>query len=342
VPRSEITIDLGALRRNVRVLRDVAAPAEVWAVVKANAYGHGAVDVGRAALQAGAAALGVATAGEGATLRSALPEPRIVVLGPLHPGDSDIARDARLEVTVSTAELPLGLPVHLKVDTGMGRWGMTVEEAARVDRSQVVGVMSHLATADDEDPTFAFAQIERFLRVAPLFEGTPLHLANSAATIRFPDARLHAVRCGIAIYGLSPFGGDPADHELEPVLSWRSEVALVRSLAAGEGTGYGREFVAERRIRIGIVPVGYADGFSRGLSGSEVVVGGARRRVLGRVSMDAFAVELPEGGVGDPVTLIGDGLRAEELAHSLGTINYEVTCRIRSAADRARRTLVDE
>ena len=169
----------------------------------------------------------------------------------------------------------------------------------------------------------------------------PLHLANSAGTLRFPEARLDAVRCGIALYGLSPFGDDPAAHGLEPVLSWRSQVALVKTLPPGESTGYGRLFVAERPTRIGVVPVGYGDGWRRGLTGTEVLVGAARRRVVGTISMDAFAVELGDEKPGTAVTLIGGGVLAEEHARVLGTINYEITCGIHFDPGRAERKVVD-
>lgn len=339
--RSEITIDLGALRRNVRRLRRAAGSAELWAVVKADAYGHGALDVAGAALDAGASALCVATVQEGEALRRAHPGARIVALGPLAPGEDEPARAAGLEVTVSDSELPPGLPVHVKVDTGMGRWGMSEAELAAVDPGRVAGLMSHLATADEADERFARLQIERFTALAERFSGVTRHLSNSAATLRFPEARFDAVRCGIALYGLSPFGDDPAAHGLEPVLSWRSHVARARDLAPGESTGYGRRFVAERPTRIGVVPVGYGDGLRRGLAGAEVLVGGERRRILGAVSMDAFAVELDGEEAGAPVTLIGDGLLAEEHARHLGTINYEVTCGIRSSPERAGRRVVD-
>jgi alanine racemase len=341
VRRSELTIDLGALRRNVRRLRETAAPAELWAVVKADAYGHGAGDCARAALEAGASALCVSTVQEGAALRAEHAEIRILAMGPLAPGEDEIARNARLEVAVSVPELPEGVGVHVKVDTGMGRWGMSPAELAEVPPDRVVGVMSHFATADEPDEAFVRAQIERFASAAGRFPGAVRHLANSAATLRFPEARLDAVRCGIALYGLSPFGGDPAAYGLEPVLSWRSYVALAKTLAAGESAGYGRRFVAERETRIGIVPVGYGDGFRRGLAGAEVLVDGVRRPILGAVSMDAFAVELGDAGVGALVTLIGNGLTAEEHARQLGTINYEVTCGIRSDPARAERRVVD-
>ena len=337
--RSEITIDLGALRRNAAVLAEAAAPAELWAVVKADAYGHGAADCARAALDAGARALCVATAAEGAALRSANPDIRILVLSPLAEGDDELARKAGLEVTVSSPELPEGLAVHAKVDTGMGRFGMSPEEAAALDPGRVGGLMSHLATAD-EDASFAREQVEAFAAVAERFPGAVKHVANSAATLTLPEACFDAVRCGVALYGLSPFGLDPGEHGLEPVLSWRSYLAQAKTLRPGESTGYGRRFVAERETRIGLVPVGYGDGFRRGLTGTEVLVAGVRRPVLGTVSMDSFAVELGDEEEGATVTLLGDGVLAEELAHRLGTINYEVTTGIVSDPRRAVRKVV--
>jgi alanine racemase len=341
VRRSEITIDLGALRRNTARVRTAVDPAELWAVVKADAYGHGAIDAAGAALRGGAAGLCVATPQEGAELRAGFPDARILVMSPLAPGEDDVARAARLEVACSTPEVPAGLDVHLKVDTGMGRWGMALEEALALPRERVVGLMSHLATADEEDESFARSQIERFAVAAAAFPGVPAHLANSAAALRFPEARFDAVRSGIALYGLSPFGDDPAVHGLEPVLAWRSYVALVKTLAPGESTGYGRSFVAEAATRIGLVPIGYADGFRRGLTGTEVLVGETRRRVLGTVSMDSLAVELGDEQPGATVTLIGDGVLAEEHAHLLGTINYEITTGINRDPLRAERRVLD-
>ncbi|MDQ3890759.1 MAG: alanine racemase [Actinomycetota bacterium] len=340
LPRSEITIDLGALARNVARLRAAAGDAELWAVVKADAYGHGAEDAARAALRAGAAALCVATLEEAVALRAAFADVRILVLGPLAPGDSAPAREARLEVAASHPDLPDGLPIHLKVDTGMGRFGMSPDEALAAPRERVVGLMSHLATADEADAAFACTQIDRFANVAARFEGVVRHIANSAATLRFPHARFDAVRCGIALYGLSPFGVDPRDDGLEPVLSWRSYLARAKLLRPGESTGYGRRFLAERPTRIGLVPVGYADGFRRALTGTEVLVGSSRRRVVGAVSMDSFAVELDDEPEGTEVILIGRGILAEEHARAAGTINYEITCGIRSDATRAVRRVV--
>src|SRR6187200_2307071 len=236
--RSEMTIDLGALRRNVAVLAEAAGGAELWAVVKADAYGHGAVGCARAALAGGAKALCVATAGEGAALRSELAEARILVLSPLSKADEGVAREAGLEVAISSPQLPEGLAVHVKVDTGMGRFGMSPDEAAQIDPARVVGVMSHLATADEPDGDFARAQLDAFAVVAQRFPGATRHIANSAATLSIHDARLDAVRCGVALYGLSPFGRDPKEHGLEPVLSWRSYVAQAKVLRSGGSTGY--------------------------------------------------------------------------------------------------------
>jgi alanine racemase len=337
--RSEITIDLGVLRRNTAVLAEVAGDAELWAVVKADAYGHGAVDCARAALAAGARALCVATAMEGAALRRDLPDARLLVLSPLTEAEVRLARETGLEVAVSSPRLPEGLPVHVKVDTGMGRFGMSAEHAGEIDPARVVGVMSHLATAD-EDAAFVAAQLEEFAAVAARFPAATRHVANSAATFSFPQARLDAVRCGVALYGLSPFGGEPQEHGLDPVLSWRSYVAQAKTLRPGQSTGYGRRFLAERETRIGLVPVGYGDGFRRGLTGTDVLVDDVRRRVLGTVSMDSFAVELGDEPEGAPVTLIGDGLLAEEHARHVGTINYEITTGIVSDPRRAERRVV--
>jgi alanine racemase len=337
--RSELTIDLGAVRRNVKRLLDVLEGAQLWAVVKANGYGHGAVDVAGAALGAGASVLCVATVAEGLALREEFGETRILVMGPTATGrELARARDARLELVTSNGEVPEGVRVHVKLDTGMGRWGLSeLPEPG----ANVVGLMSHLASADC-DPEFTETQIVRFREATEPYRHLTRHLANSAGALRFPGARFDAVRCGIAIYGLSPFGGDPSEDGLEPALHWRSRLAQVRLLGAGESTGYGRRFVAERPTWIGIVPVGYADGFRRDLTGTEIRVGDELRRVVGTVSMDALTVELDrELPVGTPVTLIGDEVLAEDHARVAGTINYEIVCGINDDPARTRRVVVD-
>jgi alanine racemase len=336
--RSSIRIDLGALRRNVATLRRALEGAELWAVVKANAYGHGALDCGEAALDAGASALCTATVGEALLLRGRLPTQRLIVLGPSTDEECAQAREAGLELCVVADSVPAGLPVHVKLDTGMGRWGGGELPSSA---QNVVGVMTHLATADT-DPGFARAQIERFREATAGLEGITRHVANSAAALRIPESRFDAARCGIALYGLSPFGTDPAEEGLEPVLSWRSELALVKQLRTGESTGYGRRFVAAHDTWIGVVPVGYADGFRRDLTGTEVLVDGERRRVIGTVSMDAVAVELEAPlAAGTPVTLVGDGLLLEEHARVADTITYELACGLDPVEERARREVID-
>jgi alanine racemase len=336
--RSEITIDLGALRRNARRLHGVLDNAELWAVVKADAYGHGAVDVAGTVLSEGATVLCVATMPEALELRDAFPEARILVMGPTVGRELAQAREARLEVAAIDREVPEGLRVHLKLDTGMGRWGGSGLDELPVE---VVGLMTHLATADS-DPAFAREQLARFAEATQRYSHLTRHAANSAATLALPDSHLDAVRCGIALYGLSPFGRDPAEDGLEPVLRWESRLAQVKQLAAGESTGYGRRFTASAPTWIGIVPIGYADGFRRDMTGTEVLVEGERRRVVGTISMDALAIELPDRlPVGTPITLIGNGILAEEHAAVAETINYEIVCRIDSRPGRARRTVID-
>ena len=335
--RSEITIDLGAVRHNARRLLEALDGAELWAVVKANGYGHGARDVARAALDAGASALCVVTVAEAFELRREFPEARIIVMCPTD--EVAEARGARLELVISGgSEIPDEIPVHLKLDTGMGRWGLA---ELPQPPANVVGLMSHLATADS-DTAFAAQQVERFREATEPYAHLTRHIANSAAALRLPDTRFDAARCGIALYGISPFNTDPAEDGLRPALSWRSRLAQVRLLQPGESSGYGRRFVAERPTWTGIVPVGYADGFRRDMTGTEVLVDGEPRRAVGTVSMDAVAVELDrELPVGTPVTVVGDGLLIERHAQVAGTIGYEVACGINSDPARARRVIVD-
>ena len=336
--RSEVTVDLGAVRRNARTLLRALEGSQLWAVVKANAYGHGAVDVAGAVVDEGAGALCVATVAEALELRQEFSLIRILVMGPTASSrEIAEAREAKLELAVWDEEIPEGVRVHLKLDTGMGRWGLA---ELQKPGAEVVGLMTHLATAES-DPDYAAKQIELFRTVTEQYSDLMRHAANSAAALRLPSSRFDAARCGIALYGLSPFGEDPAADGLEPALSWRSYLAQVKQLQPGESTGYGRRFVAEEPTWIGIVPVGYADGFRRDLTGTEVRVSGEPRRVVGTISMDAFAVELDrEEPVGAPVTILGQGVLAEEHARVAGTINYELVCGIRADPRRARRVVV--
>jgi alanine racemase len=336
--RSDITVDLGAIRRNTRRLLAALEGAELWAVVKADGYGHGAADVGAAALGAGATALCVATVPEAHALRRALGPVRILVMGPVTSREIAEAREDGLELAIGDGDVPDGVRVHLKLDTGMGRWGLS--ELPRPGR-EVVGVMSHFASADC-DAAFTEQQVARFREATQAHTYLTRHIANSAGALRYPSARFDAARCGIALYGISPFGTDPGEDGLEPALRWESQLAQVRRLQPGQSTGYGRRFVAERPTWIGIVPVGYADGFRRDLTGTVVRVAGEPRRVVGTISMDAFAVELDrELPVGTPVTLLGHGIQAEAHARVAGTIAYELVTGINRAPERARCAIVD-
>lgn len=336
--RSEITIDLGAVRRNVHRLLDALQGSQLWAVVKANAYAHGATDIAGAALGAGASALCVATVPEALALRREFPTVRIIVMGPALNREVGQARDAHLELVVSSDDVPPGVRVHVKLDTGMGRWGVSEILSPALE---VVGLMSHVATADT-DAAYAEWQIERFRAATAPYTHLERHIANSAGALRYPSAAFDAARCGIAVLGLSPFGTDPSEDGLQPVLGWTSHVALCRLLRRRESTGYGRRFVAECDTWIGIVPVGYADGFRRDLTGTTVRVGGELRPVVGTVSMDAFAVGLDgEVPIGTPVTIIGPGVLAEEHARAAGTIPHDLVCGINSNPLRARRVVVD-
>jgi alanine racemase len=336
--RSSFTIDLGAIRRNAETLLRAAGGAELWGVVKAEGYGHGAADVSRAALDAGASALCVATLPEALHLRAALREARIVVMGPVSEREIGEARAARLELVAADGRVPEDVRVHLKLDTGMGRWGLSELPAPTRD---VVGLMSHLAVAES-DAAFTHGQLERFREATAGLDGLTRHVANSAATLRYPEAAFDAVRCGIALYGISPFGTNAKADGLEPALRWDSQLALVKRLRPGESTGYGRTYVAEQPIWIGIVPVGYADGFRRDMTGTEVLVEGERRRVVGTISMDALAVELDRKlPLGTPVTLVGDGILIEDHARVADTIGYEIATGLNTRSGRARRVAKD-
>ncbi|MDX6546787.1 MAG: alanine racemase [Gaiellales bacterium] len=342
--RATVTIDLAAVADNVTLLRERAAPAQLWAVVKADGYGHGASVVGRAALAAGAAKLCVATWEEARALRRDLPDAPVLVMSPLAPGEEEDVHGVELAVSSlegfdrlrAAAREPL--LVHVKADTGMGRWGMTAADAERVGdvlsrsgRLQLAGLMSHLASADD-DADHTRRQLERFAALSGRFPPCPRHIANSAATIATDGAAWDAVRCGIAVYGLSPFQDEPAAHGLRPALRFESYVAQLKLLQPGESAGYGRRFVAERPTWIGLAPAGYADGVPRVLSGLlDVLVRGRRRRVAATISMDQLTFVVGDEcdvELGDVVVLIGDDhgerIGAEEWARLSGTISYEI------------------
>ena len=360
--RALARVNLAAIERNVaRLRRELAPSTSLCAVVKADGYGHGAVPAARAALAGGARWLAVAAAGEAAALREAGVDAPILVMGALAPAELDVALAAQAGVVawdedfVRAVAARGGGAVHVKLDTGMGRLGTrdsqqatrVAEAAAGADGVTLGGAMTHLATADARGDAFFAEQLERFAAWAtPLKQAHPeivLHAANSAATLRDAAAHYDLVRTGIAIYGMDPFGEDPAAHDLEPALELRSYVAAVKPMAAGDSAGYGRRFVAKSATHVATLPIGYGDGVRRGLTNNaDVLVGGVRWPLVGTVSMDNVTVEVgspPAAAVGDPAVLIGaqggERITAEEVARRLGTINYEVTCGLLARVPRA-------
>ncbi len=366
-PHAEIVIDLGAIRHNVRRLRELVSDAPggssplLMVVVKADGYGHGMAQVARSARAAGADWLGVATADEAIALRDAGDTGRLLSWlaapgadhAPLLEADVDVAAYsvAQLgEITTAARATGRTARVHLKVDTGLSRGGATLAEwpalvgAARAAEEQgeirVVGVWSHLACADEPSHPANQAQVAAFDRAC--LEATAggldpeiRHLANSAGAVLLPDTRYDMVRVGIAAYGLSPSPDvrSSEDLGLVPAMTVRARVVLAKEIAAGDGVSYGHAFVAEQPMRVALVPMGYGDGIPRhASSAAQVAIGSVRRSVLGRVCMDQFVVDADGVQAGDEVVLLGNGSRGEptatDWARWCGTINYEVVTRM--------------
>jgi alanine racemase len=349
-------VDLAAVRANTRVLADLASPAALLAVVKADAYGHGAVPVARAALDAGATWLGVALVEEGATLRAAGIDAPILVLSEPAPAAADAVVAHGLTPVVYTpagiealakAVVDAGsdpLPVHLKVDTGMHRAGCTVDDApslveAIAARPELVleGICTHFAVADEPGHAYTLEQVARFDAVLDDLDARGVrpglvHAANSAGLLGEPSHSYDLVRVGIALYGVPP--ADELEHRvaLQPVLSLHARVAHVKTLPAGSRVSYGLRYELEREGTIATVPVGYADGVPRnlGLHGGEVLVRGRRFPIAGTVTMDQLMVDVGDTPVevGDDVVLLGrqgdEEITAGEWARRLGTIAYEI------------------
>jgi alanine racemase len=331
VSRALAKVDLGAIERNCARL-----PKPLCAVVKANGYGHG--PVAGAALAGGATRLAVATADEARELREQRVDAPVLVLGALTGDELRVAVEAGADVVAWTDQVAEAAPrVHVKLDTGMGRLGTKDREQALrlAARPNVTGLMTHFATADEPGDDLFPAQLEAFRAFVEAVgrDDVVAHAANSAAALRDPASHFDMVRCGIAIYGMDPFHEDPAAHGLEPALSLHSWVAAVRRFEPGDSAGYGRRWSAEERCWVATVPIGYGDGWRRGLTNDcDVLIRGRRHPVVGTVSMDSVTAALgadTDVEVGDPVVLIGsqgeERILAEEVARRLGTINYEVT-----------------
>jgi alanine racemase len=362
--RALASVNLAAIERNISHLRAQLQPGcQFCAVVKADAYGHGALPVAHAALGAGARWLAVATAEEAAELRRGGIIARILVMGAISAEELPVALTARADVVAwseafvadlarasATVSRDRPVRVHVKLDTGMGRLGTRVigeaeATAAAIAASpalELAGLMTHFATADEAEEAFTTRQLERFTPLVAALRaqapGIVVHAANSAGTLYHPAAHFDLVRCGIAIYGGDPTNGDPDTCGLEPALTLDSYVAAVKPAAAGESAGYGRTFIAPSDTWIATLPIGYADGVRRALSNNcDVLIAGHRFPLVGNVSMDNITVDIGPGGrpavsIGERGRIIGrDGSErqtAEELARRIGTINYEITCGI--------------
>jgi alanine racemase len=364
--RAVAVIDDGTVERNCRRLRgELGNGGRLCAVVKADGYGHGAVECARAALAGGAEWLAVATADEAATLREHLSEASILTMGALTPAELEVVLRSGSDVGVWRGEFAelvadcgarMGLRprIHIKHDSGMGRLGEPdagtvlelVDRIGADERVELAGLWTHFATADELDSPFFDEQLERFGPVAEwaraAHPGILIHAANSAATLRDPASHFDMVRCGVAIYGLDPFQADPFERRLEPALELRSYVADAKLFPTGASAGYGRRWRAPSPTWVGVLPIGYGDGVRRALSDNgQVLVNGARHSLVGTVSMDNVTIEIGAEATVEPrapAVLIGaqgdDRILCEEVAHRVGTINYEVTCGISARVPR--------
>jgi alanine racemase len=350
-------VDLDAIAFNVRAFKHhVGERVELFAVVKANAYGHGAVPVARVVLEAGATRLAVHRAIEGVELRRAGLAAPILVMGYTPPSGAALIVQHDLTPSVITHEFAQAVsaeaaragkvvPVHVKVDTGMSRYGLMPGEVVEFCRAvsalpgiRLEGLFTHFATADSAVLTHTLWQLDTFRRVTAAVKDAGIrvslhHAANSAATMKLTDVHLDAVRPGIALYGLAPSDEWPPTFEIRPALTLKSRVSRVRVLPPGAGISYGRTFVTERETPVALIPVGYGDGYHRALSNKgSVLIHGRRAPIRGRVCMDQFVVDVTgiEGVRQDEEVVIvgrqGEAeIRAEEVARLAGTINYEVT-----------------
>jgi len=349
-------VDLGAISHNIAEIRKrIGNQRNLMAVVKADGYGHGAVEVSRAALRSGADWLGVALPEEGRQLREAGIGVPILVMGLIQPAEAYKIVKFRLAQAVASVELLEALDyeaskastqvnVHVKVDTGMGRIGIKPEDAVSFVRKvntfknlNLEGVFSHLSSADEKDKTFSEHQLQLFEQVISELHSAGInvpkkHIANSAAVLDLPQSYYDMVRPGIMIYGLYPSKEVSHSIELKPAMTFKTKVSAVKVVPPGTPISYGGTFITKKRTTVVTLPVGYADGYSRLLSNrGEVLIKGQRVPVIGTVCMDMCMVDVSsveDVRLGDEVILFGEGLHVDELAAKLGTINYEVVCAV--------------
>jgi alanine racemase len=349
-------INLNAISANVATVRNIIGPArDLMAVVKADAYGHGALNVSKTALKSGATCLGVALPEEGEALRSQNVDVPILVLGLIHAKEAAKVVQFRLEQTVCTLELAEALnqtaesssdkvSVHVKVDTGMGRIGLFPRDAidfirriSRFKNIQIKGIFSHLPCADHADKTLTHRQIGIFDDLVKEIEASGIHipqkhLANSAGILDFPNSHYDLVRPGIMLYGLRPSPHVGPNVTLKPAMTLKTRVAYLKRIPPGTPVSYGHTFRSAKEMRVATLPVGYGDGYSRGLSNrTYAVIRNERAPLVGRVCMDMCmfdVTDIEDLQAGDQAILFGETPTVDELADLLNTINYEIVCSI--------------
>ena len=359
-------VDLGALRFNIDQVRNkVGSQTKMMAVVKANGYGHGIVEVAKAAVEFGVDCLGVAYPKEGLILRQNGIVVPVVVLAGIVPDEADSCVDYGLETAVSTVDIARFVDeaaqrrerkakVHLKIDTGMERLGVRAEDAlgfakdvAAMGHLEIVGIFTHFATSDESDKNFALRQLDRFGkaidRIKAMGMEIPLrHIANSGAILDMPEAWFDMVRPGIILYGVYPSKETSESFPVKPVMALKSKVVFVKDVPANTSISYGRKYVTSRATRIATVAIGYADGYSRLLTNkSEVLIHGRRYRTVGVICMDQLMVDIGDSTditVGDEVTLMGSDsaecITAWELSDRMNTIPYEILCAVSARVPR--------
>ncbi|MCJ7694035.1 MAG: alanine racemase [Anaerolineaceae bacterium] len=348
-----LEIDLAIIKNNVSLIK-VKTGTEVMAVIKANGYGHGAIPAAQSAVKGGATWCGVARIEEALALRRAGISSRILVLGYTPPAKIPDAIDQRISIAIFDPDLTQEylkyaringskLHAHIKVETGMGRLGMLPEDVPHFLKDlknsniQVDGIFTHFPKADEPDSKATHKQLGIFNTLLEQLDSEGLkpliiHAANSAAVINFPESYYNLVRPGNAIFGLHPSPETRLDKDIKPALTWKARITSVRMTPPGRGISYGSKYVTTHNERIGVIPIGYGDGFRR-VDGQQVLVRGKRVDIVGRVCMDQCMLQLdqvPEAQVGDEVVLLGkqgdECISAEEIARRWGTINYEVVC----------------
>jgi alanine racemase len=354
-------IDLDALAHNVRLLVERAAPARLYAIVKANAYGHGAVMAGRAALEAGAAGLGVVCVDEGEELRRGGIDAPVLVVGAVQPSEAESIVGLSLTPTVTTTQLAIALSraaaargltqkVHLELESGLNRNGLPLDELVAFAESlralpgiEVEGLYTHFAAAEEGDQTFTRAQHDALVEASRRLAWIPMrHCSASASLLLTPDMRMDAVRAGLAVYGYHPAPEQNDGIDLRPVMSLKSRVARVIDVEPGGTVGYGRTWRADRPSKIALIMCGYADGYVRALSGrASVLLRGRRAPVAGRIAMDMCMADVTdvEGVAVDDEAVImgtqdGDRIDADELATVAGTISWEILAGISARVPR--------